>query len=503
MNSSVSNRVPIVAAPADERKAPSRPLRTLHLTNSWHETSGGIASFYRALIHAANKRGHSFRLVVPAQSDRIEEVGEFGRIYHVQSPRAPFNSHYRVLYPAQFLLTGSPLQKILFAERPDVVEICDKYTLTYFGTIIRLRLLQGLDFQPVVVGLSCERMDDNFRTYVGRFPLCRNICAAYMKWLYFPFFDHHIANSLYTAEELRTASEGHVIPRQVWIRPMGVELSDLSPSRRSPEARQQLMQLCGGRKDSVLLLYAGRLAPEKNLRLLFELLVRLTEESRHDYRLAVAGDGIERAQWEAFCRERVPGRAVFLGHIKDRNDFANLLANADAFVHPNPDEPFGIAPLEAMASGLPLVAPNSGGILSYASHANAWIAQPTVESFAAAVEELVANEAERMRRAQNASRTAEQYSWESVAPSFLDLYAELHAASTNHSGALPCPAFASKPIDGLGRAWCQGVSLCAAKLFQLASSLLSRLGSRSHRGVAGSPAVTEGRRVERGHTPLA
>jgi len=181
-------------------------LKTLHLTNSWHETSGGIATFYRALMDAANRRGHSIRLVVPGEDDRVEETGEFGRIYHVKAPRARFNSQYRMIYPRQFLPAGSSLQRILAAERPDLVEICDKYTLNYLGALLRRGLLRTLDFRPIVVGLSCERMDDNFRTYVGRIPFARRFCAAYMRWIYFPFFDHHIANSAYTAEELRAAS---------------------------------------------------------------------------------------------------------------------------------------------------------------------------------------------------------------------------------------------------------------------------------------------------------
>jgi len=44
-----------------------------------------------------------------------------------------------------------------------------------------------------------------------------------MKWVYFPFFDHHIVNSAYTAEELREASRGHITARNTWIRPMGIE----------------------------------------------------------------------------------------------------------------------------------------------------------------------------------------------------------------------------------------------------------------------------------------
>jgi len=174
-------------------------LKTLHLTNSWHATSGGIATFYRALMASANQRGHHIRLVVPGETDRVEDAGEFAKIYYVKSPSARFNREYRTIYPPQFISPRGRVQQILAAERPDLVEICDKYTLNYLGALLRRRLLPALDFRPVVVGLSCERMDDNFRTYLGCVPFARAFCAAYMKWIYFPFFDHHIANSEYTA----------------------------------------------------------------------------------------------------------------------------------------------------------------------------------------------------------------------------------------------------------------------------------------------------------------
>ena len=448
-------------------------IKTMHLTNSWHESSGGIATFYRALIEAANKEGRPIRLVVPGERDSVEDAGPFGKIYRVEAPRARFNAQYRMIYPNQFLLAGSKLQAILMAERPDLVEICDKYTLNYLGALLRRRLLRALDFRPVVVGLSCERMDDNFRSYIGTLPFARRFCSAYVKWVYFPFFDHHIANSAYTAEELRAASLGHLTSRNTWIRPMGINLKHLSPSRRSKETREQLQQICGCGEESILLLYAGRMAPEKNLPLLFDTLSVLTRRAKRDFRLLVAGDGIERERWEFFCRTAIPGKVSFLGHVKEHSRLADLLANSDVFVHPNPREPFGIAPLEAMASGLPLVAPNSGGVTSYANAENAWLMPPDERSFAAAVEDVVANASQRAHRVENALRTAEEFRWEVVASSFLDLYSQLCAA-TEGQERIPRPDFCSQQAKGLENAWSRRISYGAERAFHLISGFLER-----------------------------
>lgn len=142
-------------------------MKTLHLTNAWHEKSGGISTFYKELMNAANRERHHIRLVVPGEADSREEVGEFGLIYRLAAPSAPLNPAYRILYPSQFLSSTSKIQRIVQDERPDLVEICDKYNLNYFGGLLRLGRLPGIAYRPPVVGLSCERMDDNFHSYLG------------------------------------------------------------------------------------------------------------------------------------------------------------------------------------------------------------------------------------------------------------------------------------------------------------------------------------------------
>ncbi len=446
-------------------------MKTLHMTNAWHERSGGIATFYRALMRGANQRGQHIRLVVPGKQHQMEECGEFGRIYYVASPAAKFNPAYRAIYPPQYLWPGSPLQEILRKEKPDLVEVCDKYTLNYLSALLRLGLLESMDFRPVTVGLSCERMDDNFRAYIGRIPLANAFCSGYMKWAYYPFFDHHIANSGYTAAELQQASVGHLVPRATWTRPMGVDLSFVSPARRSAELRAGLLSKFGASPKSVLLLYVGRLVPEKNLALLFDLLRFLVNRGDRDYRLLVAGDGIESSRWETASHAEMPGHVKFLGHVTDRNALADLYANADMFVHPNPREPFGIAPLEAMASGLPLLAPNRGGVTAYANSENAWLTEATVGAFAAALDQALSDPARRQAKARLACQDAQKFSWEAVTASFLDLYAEL--VSSRKAGIMPGYDFCSTPATGLRQGLSRAVAGTASRAFLMSSRIMA------------------------------
>jgi hypothetical protein len=113
-------------------------LKTLHLTNSWRENSGGIVTFYRALMDAADRRGHSMTLVVPGAEDKLESVGKHGLVYSVRSRPAPLNgAAYRIILPGAYLGRRSRLRQIVDAEQPDLLEVCDKYTLNYFAGMLR------------------------------------------------------------------------------------------------------------------------------------------------------------------------------------------------------------------------------------------------------------------------------------------------------------------------------------------------------------------------------
>ena len=173
------------------------------------------------------------------------------------------------------------------------------------------------------------------------------------------------------------------------------------------------------------MLYAGRISPEKNVELLVEIMRRLADDEQHDFRLLVAGDG-PKSEWLRQAGEsQAKGKIVLLGHL-DKETLANYYSNTDVFVHPNPREPFGIAPLEAMASGAPTVAPNAGGILSYATSENAWLIEPNGDAFAAAIQEVVENDELREQKIKNAIATARENTRERSTDRLFETYDKIY-----------------------------------------------------------------------------
>jgi alpha-1,6-mannosyltransferase len=426
----------IRASAARSQQSGPREISTLHLTNAYHEQSGGIRTLYHALLDRAEAEGRRMTLVVPARGDGEERRGRTTTIVHVRAPRSPaIDSRYRLILPHRFLRPGhGPLWTILEKVQPDVIEVCDKHSLCYFAGLVRRR--RGVRTAPALVGLSCERLDDNLEIHVGGARIARAAARAFLGRAYIGMFDLHIANSEYTAEELRTAMRRPHI-RPVHVCRMGVDHPGWRAIRARPELRQRLIEWCGGREDAWIVMYAGRLSPEKHVLVLPETIAAAGNSGR-PLNLIVVGDGPLRERLEAESSRLAPGRVHFLGHVQDRAELSGLLSACDAFLHVNPHEPFGIGPLEAMAVGTPVVMPAAGGLLDYATHENAWLGEPGALSLAAALRACLGRPAERARRAANARVTAERHAWPLVATQFFRLY---EAAAAGRFAAAPRAPF--------------------------------------------------------------
>ena len=426
----------------------AQPIKSIHITNYYHKDSGGISTSFNNLMSAAERHRRHVRLIVPGQTELVEDVNPFARIYYVPAKYSPIvDKRYRIMMPWQYMIKDSIIRRILLEEKADMIEVTDKYTLSLLGVMIRTNHFKKIG-RPMLVHFSCERMDDNIEAFLTGGRIGKWFARCLIGNYTMPNFDYHIANSVYTAEEFhnsvssaanrrrsgrffnwcwRTFKAPRVpVGERIFVCPRGVDSAHFTPDRISDEVRREMIERAGVPDDSVVLLYAGRISPEKNIGLLVGLMKILARDTNQDYRLLIAGAGPKTGWLQDKTDKHFPGKAVQLGHL-DKETLANYYANADIFVHPNPKEPFGIAPLEAMASGVPTVAPNAGGILSYATNENAWLVTPTGENFADAIREIVANESLRKNKIAKALETARANTREASTDRLFATYDQIYA----------------------------------------------------------------------------
>jgi len=202
--------------------------------------------------------------------------------------------------------------------------------------------------------------------------------------------------------------------RRVELWPPAVDSDLFHPNRASAAMRSRLS---GGQADRPLLLTVSRLAPEKNVAFLADLIALLP-----DVCLAIVGDGPERAALE--CRfEGTNSR--FLGYLRGE-ELASAYASADAFVYASETETMGNVVLEAMASGLGVVAPNAGGIPNLLSHGTTgFLYRPRdLQGALQFTRELLADHELRSRVGQAARQAIEERNWEQSVDRVREMYAE-------------------------------------------------------------------------------
>jgi alpha-1,6-mannosyltransferase len=225
--------------------------------------------------------------------------------------------------------------------------------------------------------------------------------------------------------------------RNVVCAPLGVDLKLFSPERYSAAYRARFAA-----PDETLIVHCGRLSAEKKPRRSLDALAALRAGgSPATLRavLVVAGDGPLRQRLER--RARMAGLPVrFIGFLQDRAALATLLASADVVIAPGPVETFGLAALEALACGTPVVVSASSALPEVAGTAGASV---TGEDFATGVRTVLERPAATRRVA--ARTRAEEFGWPAAVAAFLAAHVEAGLDWHSASAASGRPAFVHSP----------------------------------------------------------
>jgi glycosyltransferase involved in cell wall biosynthesis len=213
------------------------------------------------------------------------------------------------------------------------------------------------------------------------------------------------------------------VPRAVI--PNGIRWSDYQDLPEGSEFRARWL----GGDDAPIVLYLGRLSHKKGL----DVLIRAFGIARRaipDVRLVIAGPDDEELQptLEAIAaREGVTARVTFTGMLRGRERLA-ALAVARVWALPSHSENFGIAVLEAMAAGLPVIVSPGVNIAPEISAAEAGVVcEQTAEAFGAEIAALLRDDARCTVLGEQGRAFARQYDWDSVAPRLAAMYERVAA----------------------------------------------------------------------------
>jgi phosphatidylinositol alpha 1,6-mannosyltransferase len=296
-------------------------VRVAIVTESFLPQVNGVTNSVLRVVEHLRDRAHEVLIIAPGPGPSEYRGAPVVRIPALDLPGV--NS----------LPIGVPTRTVLTAMAkfgPDVVHLASPFVVGARGLAAarRLRVPSIAVYQTDIAG---------FASAYG-FGLATRAAWRWVRRLH-SRADRTLAPSTDSVEQLRL----HGVPRvHRWAR--GVDIERFSPAHADPELRARLAP-----NGELLVGFVGRLAPEKEVDRLTAL------AGVPGIRVVVVGDGPELAG----LRERIPG-AAFLG-ARYGDELSAAYASLDVFVHTGPHETFCQAVQEAMASGLPVLAPDAGG----------------------------------------------------------------------------------------------------------------------------------------------
>ncbi|WP_210650039.1 glycosyltransferase [Nocardioides sp. SYSU D00065] len=389
-------------------------MRIAQLANFVGPASGGMRTALRALGAGYVDAGCRRLLVVPGPEDSRTST-PLGDVVQLRAPRV--GGGYRLI------VEPWRVTEVLEQWGPTSIELSDKLTLM---PVARWARRSGVGS----VLLSHERLDDMLALRTG-LDAPSKVSVGLLNRLLVRSVDTVVVTSAYAQREFQHVADAARCP--VVRVPLGVDLETFRPHPRGPV-------------DGLRLVHAGRLSREKSPHLAVATAVELHRRGV-PVRLDVYGVGPHRDELVELAAD-APVR--FRGYVDSPARLSRALAHADVALSVCPGETFGLAVLEALASGTPVVTADRGGARELVDEtAGAW-ASPEPAALADAVLEVAAR-APATRRAA-ARRRAERYPWSATVESMLEVHSTVAMPSSRSrarrviSSSTATPATTRDPI---------------------------------------------------------
>lgn len=357
-------------------------MHIVDVNEFYSPSGGGVRTYVDRKMHLLAGMGHAMTVIAPGRETGVEERPGGGRVHYVKAPGMPFDRNYGLFWQAE------PIDRLLDALDADVIENCSPWRPAWIvgrrgpGAPGRGRAITSFFFHndnmeayakrllaPIVGGRRVERSFAWYDRYVGR--LLKG-------------FDTVVTNGPALTKRLRARGT-----RVDATMALGIERGVFSPAHRDAAMRAELLAACGLPRSAHLLVALGRHHPEKRWPVVIDAVERAGAIA--PVGLVLMGKGMQTRALER--------RVARSAHIRlfepvyDRARLARILASADGFIHGNDAEPFGLVVSEALAAGLPLVVPDTGGAFEVAGpgYAETYRARD-VGSAAAAIGRLFARD---------------------------------------------------------------------------------------------------------------
>ena len=386
-------------------------MKICDLTQFYSPLSGGVKRYVHEKIAYINNGSSddAHVLIVPGQKTEVTTCAR-SRVYSIRSPLVSRSSRYRAL------LNLRAIEEILERELPDLIESSDPYQIGWKAIAV------GRALRVPVVGFYHSHFPEAYlrggTKLLGKGGAQRalKLTRAYVRKLY----------NCFQATLVPSETLGDLLSE--WgvrnVRPVRLGVNTCV-FKSVPDDRAATRQSLGVGNGQTLLLYAGRLAREKNTQTLVRAFELLRQGDQNKFHLVVIGDGPQRNKVQKL--QRRIGNVSWLSYCSDSVDLARYYRAADLFVHPGVQETFGLVALESQACGTPVVGIRGSYMDGIICHdQKSWAQKNSPDALADAIEEFSARKLSALGKTA-AGTTERLYSWPRVFEELFCIYREVRA----------------------------------------------------------------------------
>ncbi len=324
------------------RSAASSPQHICVVTETYPPEINGVALTLAQLVKGLLARGHTVSVVHPKQRNRPTSYGSESGLYSeaILVRGLPLPGYHGLQF-------GMPAKRLLRRSwrhhPPAAIYVATEGPLGWSA----MRAARSLGI-PTVSGFHT-----NFHHYCKHYGVgwLQDLALRYLRW-----FHNQTECTLVANEDLRARLQRARF-NNVSVLERGVDSQLFAPERRSTELRREW----GLSDNDPVLIYVGRIAAEKNLEVAIEA-YRAMRVFNERIKFVIVGDGPLRR-----ALQRDHAELIFAG-MQTGAQLARHYASADVFLFPSETETFGNVTLEAMASGLVVIAYNYAGAKLHITH---------------------------------------------------------------------------------------------------------------------------------------
>lgn len=381
-------------------------MRIAFFTNCYKPLVNGVVTSISSLKEAYERKGHEAYVFAPRVEDYVDQEKNVFRYRSV-------NLTSKVKYPLPIPLSFR-VKKIITEFNPDIVHIHHPFLLSSVAIMYGKRL--GI---PKILTLHTQY--EQYAHYVS--PIPERLTQEAIKMII-----HNLSYKIdcitTPSESMRELIRSYGVKNRIEIIPNAIHL--ISFKEDDVFKRTEIKKKYNLKEDDKIILFVGRVASEKSIDKIIKALAIIKKRDISKVKLLIIGDGPAMDELKQLARTlKIEKDVIFAGTVS-YEEIRHYYKMAYVFTIASTTETFGIVTIEALASGVPVLAVKAPGAVDILTDGvDGLLVDNDVEKFANALEKIIREPELREKLSRGTLKTSEKYSIDTISERMLNLYREV------------------------------------------------------------------------------